>query len=417
MRADFKVKYLMGLLAAFVGALVLTISAFAYAAGSITFTYITDNVRFSLYRIGDINADGSFNLSGSFAKYDVSLSDKAAAQTLEGYVDRDSIPALMTAKTDSESKAVFGGLDKGIYLILGETVTKNNVKYTALPVIASVTQGSSISINGKHEAESIPSYSGGGGGGGSGNRYTSITVIKVWKGNKARTEITAQLLKDDQVYDEVVLNEKNNWRYTWSKISKTNEWSVVEKEVPSGYVVGVEKDGATYIITNTPKEDVPTPDTPDGPTIKESTEATSSTEITTASESIITTENTEEKTTEEPVDNPVEPENPNNTSGDGSNGSDNPTDDNTSDNTENIENPDEDDPLSDALGSGDKYYDSRCPNGGNGTNDEISSGGGGVNGTGSKLPQTGLLWWPVVLLSCFGTLFLIIGMGRKREGR
>lgn len=41
--------------------------------------------------------------------------------------------------------------------------------------------------------------------------------------------------------------------------------------------------------------------------------------------------------------------------------------------------------------------------------------GGDVPGGGTKLPQTGMLWWPVPLLACGGLFLLLIGWERRRR--
>ena len=51
-------------------------------------------------------------------------------------------------------------------------------------------------------------------------------------------QVTVQLLKDNIVYDTVILSEANSWRHFWGKLPEYNRdgskiiWSVVEKELP-----------------------------------------------------------------------------------------------------------------------------------------------------------------------------------------
>lgn len=98
---------------------------------------------------------------------------------------------------------------------------------------------------------------------------TEITrkVLKVWDDNGHENsrpkEITVQLLRDGEIYDTVTLNAGNNWRYTWSGLNDDYRWTIVEKEL-SGYIVRVDQEGVTFVVTNTY---VPTtPDTPTQPT-------------------------------------------------------------------------------------------------------------------------------------------------------
>ena len=131
--------------------------------------------------------------------------------------------------------------------------------------------------------------------------------------------IVVQLLCGGKVYDTVTLSQDNSWRYQWENLSAGCAWSVVEKTVPDGYTVTVDRQGLTFLVTNTCGEEQPEepgepeePDTPDEP------------------------------------DTPEEPETPG--------GQDEP-----------------------------------------------------------KLPQTGLLWWPVPLLACCGLLLFLIGWKIRRN--
>ena len=118
-----------------------------------------------------------------------------------------------------------------------------------------------VSVSPKHDSTEIP------------DTPTTITrkVIKVWNDdrheNQRPKEIIVQLLRDGKVYDMVTLNKDNNWRYTWSGLGSSYTWTVVEKE-NSGYTVQVERDGITFVITNTyvPEESEPTEPTEPTPT-------------------------------------------------------------------------------------------------------------------------------------------------------
>lgn len=87
--------------------------------------------------------------------------------------------------------------------------------------------------------------------------------LKVWDDAKDKdsrpTEVAVQLLRDGKVYDTKTLSTKNNWRYTWSGLDDRYTWSVVEKNY-KGYTVRIEREGITFVITNTRSNG--TPDTP-----------------------------------------------------------------------------------------------------------------------------------------------------------
>ena len=82
----------------------------------------------------------------------------------------------------------------------------------------------------------------------------NVIVNKVWKddGIGRPAGITVHLLRNGEVYDTVILSEKNNWSYAWDNVDKRYEWSV-EEEVPEGYVATYKTNASGWVttITNT----------------------------------------------------------------------------------------------------------------------------------------------------------------------
>lgn len=374
--------------------LVLLLSAltiYADEKGSITFSYVTDNVEFSLYKVGERNnKDGSFVLDGKFAGYSVDLTDSIAAYTLSVYAKRDNLVADMSVKTDSTNTAFFDNLDNGIYLIVGNIVEKNNVKYTPSPVLTLIDNKSSLKIQGKFEAEnnSVSHKRPGGGSSSSSVTTKEVSVVKVWKGDIEKSEIVVQLLKNGEVEEEKTLNSKNNWRYTWKSLDKKDDWTVVEKSVPDGCKVSIEKEGNSFIITNTSDKEEPTQP-------EETTKSEQPTEPDTSEEPF--TYNRPDDSSDN-TDNPNSSENSDNPSGNGENNSD------EYDEFGNY--------IGNGSGNGDGYNSGRY-----GENDNYASGKQGSKGGNEKLPQTGQLWWPVGILACLGVFSVIVGVGYKRTGK
>ena len=91
---------------------------------------------------------------------------------------------------------------------------------------------------------------------------TSVSVRKVWTDSDNQDgirpeSISVQLKADGKASgDPVVLNEVNNWTYTWTKLAKNAnkteiQYTVDEVDVPSGYTKTVTKESTGYVITNT----------------------------------------------------------------------------------------------------------------------------------------------------------------------
>lgn len=80
-----------------------------------------------------------------------------------------------------------------------------------------------------------------------------VIVEKKWdiQNSKSTPEsVIIELLKGEEVIDEVILNNENNWTYTWSQIEESDEYSVKEKVVPEGYTVTYRQEGNKFIVTN-----------------------------------------------------------------------------------------------------------------------------------------------------------------------
>ncbi|MEG6571685.1 Cna B-type domain-containing protein [[Clostridium] cellulosi] len=86
---------------------------------------------------------------------------------------------------------------------------------------------------------------------------TTRTARKIWddEGNSQRRPPSVQvgLYRDGILVDVAVLNEVNNWSYSWSGLSDNFKWSVKELAVPKGYTASVKEGDTITTITNTYK--------------------------------------------------------------------------------------------------------------------------------------------------------------------
>jgi hypothetical protein len=292
-------------------------------------------------------------MSEDFAQYAIEPFDleetdwRMLAETLDGYAQRDHQLILMEGRTNEEGILKLpqeGSLNPGVYLCEAHQKIEEDGVYTIAPLLISLPEveedGTTV-----YDADVYPKIN-----------YTNLeegknfTVIKIWKDSETASgttgstaedaevqdeqvadtdtgrpsQIEVQLLKDGEIYDTVRLNAANNWRYTWTELDETAEWTAVEKEVPNGYTVttNLEDNNSQLVITNTEN---PTP-----------------------TEELI------------PSQTP-KPENP-----------------------------------------------SQTPQPSGKPSQETTSSGG-------KLPQTGMLWWPIPCLSLAGLVFFVIGWLRHKN--
>ena len=225
--------------------------------GNLQISYICSDTTFRVYKVADISGTGSYITTDEFSKYQVELNGKDkdamrdAAETLAAYVRRDQLASYCHGTTDKQGNLTFSDLKRGLYLVIGEEHKEKGNIYTAMPFFAEIPARDengqiTYTIKAVPKYEKKPEI----------EKKSDYQVTKIWKdeghGKNRPKTIVVQLLKDGEIYDEVTLNEKNNWQHTWKDLSEKNEWEVTE-EVRGAYTVSVAKEGTSFIITNTYK--------------------------------------------------------------------------------------------------------------------------------------------------------------------
>lgn len=85
-------------------------------------------------------------------------------------------------------------------------------------------------------------------------RLFDLSVRKEWNvsiNSDTPDKVIIELLKDDEVIDKVILNEENNWEYTWEQIEVSDKYLVREVDIPVGYTPTYKQVDNTFIVTNT----------------------------------------------------------------------------------------------------------------------------------------------------------------------
>ena len=201
--------------------MLITCSIRVYAGSySIVVECPIDNVEISLYKIED---------NGSVAM---------EADALLAYIKSEDIKADKVVLSNS-NKTVFSGLEDGVYLVNISSIETKDYVYTFKSTLVELN-GEDVELSIKYEKNEKALY--------------DLHVIKIWKNddvNKRPDSINVLLLRDSEVYDDVVLSKDNNFRYTWSGLSNEYTWDVMEKDVPSGYTLSIDREANTIMLTNT----------------------------------------------------------------------------------------------------------------------------------------------------------------------
>ena len=269
MKAYTKQKIISGfLLILIIFSCTNTVFATSSQLGSIAIEFELENTKFDLYKIGKVS-DNGLELLDEFKKYNVDIYSENSADTLAVYVKRDNVLPYASKITDSNGNTEFEKLEKGVYLITGQDFTLNGFTYEISSSIVSIPYVENdkeyLNVKAKIKYQKTDDKDG----------KTDIKVLKVWENyseNKIYPSVKVQLLKDWEVYDTVVLNEENNWKYIWSDMDKNHNWSVAEEKVEDGYLVEIENDNFVYTITNAETTVESTP--PSEPTIPINTNST-----------------------------------------------------------------------------------------------------------------------------------------------
>lgn len=227
-----------------------------------------DFVTFKVYKVATVSSTFYFTLENEFSQYPVICNGlrtvdewRDLAMTLDGYATRDKIKPLFQGITDEFGFLQINDLASGLYLVVGEKKEIGIATYIPESFLVSLpdlnpdnTWNNEVSVVPKFERYSDKL------------RLIEKKVIKVWDDegyeNLRPKEIALQLLRDGELYEEIVLNEENQWSYVFKELDNAYTYKVVEKGT-KGYTVSINRDGSIYTITN--KYIVPPPPEPEPP--------------------------------------------------------------------------------------------------------------------------------------------------------
>ncbi|MGN0165393.1 MAG: Cna B-type domain-containing protein [Lachnospiraceae bacterium] len=244
---------------------------------------VIGGMEWQLFKVADRTISGTYELTGNFSGYDVSLEDTSAsaltdaASTLANYVVTDSIEEDCSATGNEEGIVLFegddtGALSNGIYLVIGSPIEKNGKKYTPAPMLVELAAWSDdnaqLSVYAKFTVEDVPVIP----------EDTEYSVTKVWDDEEQFVKyrpsaVTVEIYCDGTVKETVVLSQDNDWTYSWSD-NEGHTWRVKETDVPEYYHIVYRSNESEFVIVNTFDVDLyknsntiegePTPTPPEG---------------------------------------------------------------------------------------------------------------------------------------------------------
>ena len=236
--------------------LLLPVTAFAQdfdpdRAGSIAVTLIDPEgqiplagAELSVYYVATVslNADQKlqYAFTGAFADCGCPLEDPELSGKLDAFVQEHATPVGKLV-TDDQGYAAITELPLGLYLVKQTNTVPGYAQCTAfLVTVPSYDDGGFLfDVNASPKTDVT--------------KLTAITIKKVWNTDEsasATDSVTVQLKKDDIVIATAVLNERNQWQIVYADMPQSDAYTIVEIDVPKGFVASYSRNGYIFTVTN-----------------------------------------------------------------------------------------------------------------------------------------------------------------------
>lgn len=236
--------------------LVMPMAAFAEEldmdrVGSISVTLVDPDgekplagAELSLYYVATVKLNEanrpSYTFTDAFAGCGAALDDPALTTVLDVFVQENAAP-LAKQVTDGQGTAEFTNLPLGLYFVKQTGTVENYAACTSFLVTVPNynDEGYVYDVNATPKTDIA--------------KLTSITIQKVWntdESTSATDSVTVQLLKDGVVIATAVLNDENEWRIVYTNMPESDSYSIVEVDIPQGFVAAYTQNGYIFTVTN-----------------------------------------------------------------------------------------------------------------------------------------------------------------------
>lgn len=235
---------------------------------TLTITYAYNETPFTdvlvkLYKIAYVSDDYTYTVTPTFESLGLVLNGiqsnsewNVIRSTVEAYIIASNIEPTCSVLTNGNGEACFDMLKTGLYLsVVGQTVS-DDLRFnfdSALISLPDIDENGRMKyqVEASAKGEALPPITP--------DEKIQLKVLKLWRGDEGKSDrpksIEVDIFRDGIIYQTVVLSESNNWSYTWDTKDDGTSWTVIEKNVPSGYTMSVEDRGQSFILTNTRKPD------------------------------------------------------------------------------------------------------------------------------------------------------------------
>lgn len=246
----------------FVGIFALPASAkitvSADTSGKITIDCGIEGMTWNLYQFSEVTDDGALKPVGIFAQYPlpekpgVKEEIQKLAVTLENYVSVSAPAPVRSGMTGSSGKVHYANVDEGWYIAVPDKLVDGNTEYTSSPVIICVSPrelyknywGTDVTVQPKVDKKIKKP------------EKTKVIIIQYEPDKKNDTdekEVVVIIYRDGTPYQQVILDDTNNWTVILPDIpDDDSKWVVIQKDTPDDVYPFYDRD--TTVIDETPTD-------------------------------------------------------------------------------------------------------------------------------------------------------------------
>ncbi len=206
-------------------------------------TKTIEGMEIDMYYVGRRMPDGSYEYNEEFKncivpEVDMKSSELSEiAESLLNVIKSDNAEPSASAISGADGTAVFENIPDGIYIIYGDKYEYLGYVYEMSPVIfeAAVWDADNntadLSALAKISEDKLPENP----------VMAEYSVKKLWLKDEGleinrSSFVDVEIFCDGKFFASVLLNEENNWQYSWTGDS-TKEWSCKEVTAVDGYKV------------------------------------------------------------------------------------------------------------------------------------------------------------------------------------
>lgn len=219
-------------------------------------TKTIEGMKIDMYCVGKRMPDGSYEFDEAFKNCLVPDADMNSselskiAESLLNVIKADNIAADASAKSDANGVAAFENVEDGIYIIYGGRYEHMGYAYEMSPVIFESAawnpdnNTADLSALAKISEDKLPENP----------VMAEYTIKKVWSDDEGlevnrSSFVDVDIFCDGKLFASVLLNEDNNWQYSWTGDS-SKEWSCKEVTEVDGYKVLYADEETTFLVQN-----------------------------------------------------------------------------------------------------------------------------------------------------------------------